>query len=311
MGLFSILLACFLISPIGERSVDPEDPEKARRGVELAAGDDDDNEQQSHDPGANGDVEDDKESIRDSDPQDDGEDEPEEPSRNGRRVTFGSPSGESGPPSEKGDVKPGFLTRVKAVLFPPLDEGKPLSTSDYRTLPIISGLIIPFSILLEIPGLTDDWYIRTDANVVIERRPNPVLLDIALGFSMFFALVANISLICRFLDKGPVLVMTLITIASLTIHGNGFLQFSAVVAFGVLRRFDDGFTYAQGYWMTGMCTTPGFFIALTHGFSVFYDCVDYHQPHSDMGFGADTKLRAGWYGSPLRFCLLVYSNISC
>lgn len=222
MGLFSIFLASLLVPHRdGAGSRDPEDPEKVRREAELAEDEDnDDGEQQSRDSRPNDCDEEGNESVHDSDPQDEGEDEPEESPSPGRQVTFGSPSGESGPPSEKDDVKPGFFSRVKAFLFPPPEEDKPLSMPNYRTLPIITGLIIPFSILLEIPGLTDDWYIRTDANVVVETRPNPTLLDIALGVSMFFALVANISLICRFLDKGSVFITTLISIASLTVHGN-------------------------------------------------------------------------------------------
>lgn len=227
MGLLPIILASLLFPHRGgERSDDPEDPEKPRREAELAmdgCGDDDDaddDEQQSPSPGPNGRAEDDSESVHDSDQQGGDEDEPEESPRPGRRVTFGSAPGESSPPSEKDDARPKFLSRLKAFVFPPRDEDTHMTMPNYRTLPIISGLIIPFSILLEIPGLTDDWYIRTDGNVVIESRPNPVLLDVGLGVSMFFALVANISLICRFLDKGPVFVTTIITIACLTIHGN-------------------------------------------------------------------------------------------
>ena len=224
MGLFSIFLASLLVPHRNwRRSGDPEDPEKARSEGEFAEDDDDDddeNEEQRHAPGTNGHVEDDDDrSVHDSDPQDEGEDEPEEPQQPERRVTFGSPSGGCNTPSEKDDAKPGRFARLKAVIFPPRDEDKPLSGSNHRVLPIISGLIIPFSILLEIPGLTDNWYIRTDGNVVVETKPNPPILDIGLGFSMFFALVANISLICRFLDKGPILVTTLISIVSLTIHG--------------------------------------------------------------------------------------------
>jgi hypothetical protein len=293
MGLFPILLVSLLLPHRDRgRSGTPEDPEKL-----AVRGGNDDNEQQRQGPGPNGHVEDDNEFNHDSDPQDDGEDEPEEPSRPGRRVTFSSPSGESSPPSEKGDEKPGFLARLKAVIFPPSDEGKPSLTPNYRLLPIISGLVIPFSILLEIPGLTDNWYIRTNGNVVVETQRNPVLLDVGLAISMFFAVVANVSLICRFLEKGPILVTTLITIASLTLHGNvslrdfafswvllltDLINIAAVVAFGVQRRFSDGFTYGQGYWMTGMCTVPECFIALTGGFSMFYDRVDCHQPHPDI-----------------------------
>ena len=221
MGLLgTILLASLLTSRRdGERSGDLEDPEKAQRQVEPTGDNDsDENEQQFRDPGTNGHIEDGNESIHDSEPQDIDEDEPEEPSAPGRRVTFGSPSGEDSPSSEKSSAKRGYLARLKAIVFPPQGEDKALS--NYRILPIISGLVIPFSILLEIPGLISSWYIRTDGNVVVETRRNPPLLEIALAFSIFFAAVANVSLICRFLEKGPVLVTTLITIASLTIHGN-------------------------------------------------------------------------------------------
>ena len=307
MGLFSIFLASLLVPHRdGRRSGDPEDLEKARQEEEFAGDEDDDeDEEQRRGPEANGQAGDDCEYVDDSDPQDDGEDEPEETPRTERRVTFGDPSGESRQSSEKDDVKPGIFARFKAVIFPSRDDDKPLSGSNHRVLPIISGLIIPFSILLEIPGLTDNWYIRTDGNVVVETKPNPVILDVGLGFSMFFALVANISLICRFLDKGPVLVTTLISVTSLTVHGNlshqniavdsvspfpDSINIVALVAFGVLHRFSDGFTYGQGYWMTGTCIIPEVFIAPINGPSVFYKRLDRHQPFSSIGCTINKKL---------------------
>jgi len=226
MGLLAIVLASLLISRRdGERPGDLEDLEKASREVGLTGDDDnDDNEQQGRGPSPNGPTGDGGGSIHDSDPQDVDEDEPEESQQPGRRVTFGGTSGEPSPPPEESDAKPGFFRRVKAIVFPPQDSDEDKPLPNYRILPIISGLVIPFSILLEIPGLTNSWYIRTDANVVVETRPNPALLDVGLAISMAFAVVANISLILRFLEKGPVFVTTLVTIASLTIHGNVLLQ---------------------------------------------------------------------------------------
>jgi hypothetical protein len=103
--------------------------------------------------------------------------------------------------------------------------------------------------------------------------------------SIFFAVMANVSLICRFLERGPVLVTTLIAMASLTVHGKGSFQSSildsfssyvdvintiAVVTFGAEHNFDDGFTYGHGYWMTGVSSVPRFFIVLTDKFSMFH-----------------------------------------
>ncbi|KAG6909925.1 hypothetical protein DXG01_014445 [Tephrocybe rancida] len=121
----------------------------------------------------------------------------------------------------------------------------------YRYMPIISGVIIPFSILLEIPGLTEDWYIRTENHQVVEIRKNPVILDTGLGFSIAFAALANICLVVRFMEK-RIKMMTLLCVMFLTIHD--VINIVAVTVFGVEHRFDDGFTYGQAFWMT-VCST--------------------------------------------------------
>jgi potassium channel subfamily K, other eukaryote len=89
---------------------------------------------------------------------------------------------------------------------------------NYRLIPILSGLIIPFSILLEIPGLTEHWYIRTEGNDIVETHPNTVILNVGLAISMVCALLANVALIARFLEK-RVKTMTFICVIALTIHG--------------------------------------------------------------------------------------------
>ncbi|KAJ7222053.1 hypothetical protein B0H12DRAFT_1241106 [Mycena haematopus] len=122
---------------------------------------------------------------------------------------------------------------------------------NYRYTPIISGIVIPFSILLEIPGLTEHWYVRTVNNKVVENRPNPMILNIGLGFSMACALAANVCLVARFLEK-KVKVMTVGCIIFLTIHD--VINVIAVTTFGVEHRFNDGFTYGQSFWIT-VCST--------------------------------------------------------
>lgn len=272
MGLFSIVLASSLISH----------RERERSGGSNEANrDDTNNDNESPDLESN--MDDGGGPIQDSDQQSVDEDETDEPSPTGHRVTFGILSGGSSPSLEKAPANPGLFARLKSIIFPSQDEDKPLS--HHRILPVVSGLVIPFSILLEIPGLTDSWYIRTDRNVVVESQPNPASVDVMLAISMVFAVVANVSLICRFLEKGPVLATTLVAISSLTIHGNAPLEVSvfgcvsrsidsiniiAVVMFGVQHRFDDGFTYGHGYWMTGMSTVPNRFIPLTASYSVFH-----------------------------------------
>ena len=89
----------------------------------------------------------------------------------------------------------------------------------YRTLPIFSGIMIPFSIMLSIPGLTGHWYVRTgDDNAVLESRPNPLLLDLATGLSVGCGVLACASLVVRFAER-RIRLMTLLSIAFLTLHG--------------------------------------------------------------------------------------------
>jgi hypothetical protein len=113
--------------------------------------------------------------------------------------------------------QPTWFQKVKSFVFPPKEDIESF-IPNYRHIPIISGLLIPFSILLEIPGLTEHWYIRAENNKVVEHRSNPVLLNAALGISLACAVIANICLIARFLDQ-RVKTMTILCVIFLTTHG--------------------------------------------------------------------------------------------
>ena len=166
-----------------------------------------------------------------------------------------------------------------------------------RYLPILSGLIIPFAILLEsgsplyspnpnphrnlsVPGLTSHWYIRTDGYVTVETQENPPILYAAMAISITLAVIANIceyklsthpnpsslawvspsstlitvdalGLIIRFLER-RIYGMTVAAIVCLFVHD--VINIAVVTTFGVVHRFDDGFTYSQAFWMT-VCST--------------------------------------------------------
>ncbi|TFK37156.1 hypothetical protein BDQ12DRAFT_653043 [Crucibulum laeve] len=134
------------------------------------------------------------------------------------------------------------------------------SHSTYRALPILSGIFIPFSILLEIPSLTGHWYIRTMDNKTVETRPNPQILDVAMGLSMACALLANACLVVRFAERS-VKRVTLLCIVFLTVHD--IINVATVVSFGIIHRFDDGFTYGQSFWMTVCSTITSLFTNIT------------------------------------------------
>lgn len=138
-----------------------------------------------------------------------------------------------------------------------------------RYSPIISGLFCPFSVLLDIPGLTErvsgkrrafagtepasaphelthlafvrpsQWYVKTSNGTVVDTQPNTTLLDAALGLSIAFGLIANIALIGRFLEKKPY-PTTLVAIVALTIHD--CINIATLIDFGVVHAVDDGFT---------------------------------------------------------------------
>ncbi|KAJ6600011.1 hypothetical protein DFH09DRAFT_628154 [Mycena vulgaris] len=156
---------------------------------------------------------------------------------------------------------PGWWVKLKEFLNPKTTQQDLESyVPNYRYTPIISGIVIPFSILLEIPGLTEHWYIRTINNQIVERRPNPMILNIGLGFSMACALAANICLVVRFLET-KVKLMTMGCIIFLTIHD--VINITAVTIFGVEHRFNDGFTYGQSFWITVCSTVVSTFTNLT------------------------------------------------
>ncbi|KAM0754917.1 voltage-gated potassium channel [Meredithblackwellia eburnea MCA 4105] len=142
-----------------------------------------------------------------------------------------------------------------SVNFPRTDSMAPtVATSEpdeeyqvkHRYLPIFSGLVCPFSVLLDIPGLTERWYIKTEGYDIIETQPNPIILDIGLAFSVTFGIIANAALITRFLERKP-RISTLIAIGALTVHD--LINVVTVIIFGVIHRFNDGFTYGTAYWM--------------------------------------------------------------
>ncbi|KAK8847583.1 hypothetical protein IAR55_005442 [Kwoniella newhampshirensis] len=136
----------------------------------------------------------------------------------------------------------------------------------YRWTPILSGLLQPFSILLEIPGLTEHWYVRTINNVPVVYQSNPVLLDVGLAISMACGIIANIALISRFLER-RVFSSTIITIVGLTIHD--VINIVAVTIFGVVHAVDDGFTYSEAFWLCVCSTAASMFTNAT----LIYDLV--------------------------------------
>ncbi|KAI0084730.1 hypothetical protein BDY19DRAFT_997463 [Irpex rosettiformis] len=246
MGLLAILSVLHLASILQRRQAEG-DPEKGEVREENGEGRGRQGDQEGHNP----------ENEADGD-----EDLTEDPLSGPHRLhridsatgdTFFSTSVDDKGLHEFIEKNQPWYQRVRYYIFPKEESEESLEkfAPNYRWTPIISGVIIPFSILLEIPGLTEHWYIRTEGNSIVEVKPNPAILDVALAISMAFALAANICLILRFLER-RVKAMTLLTILFLTIHD--IINIVVVTIFGVQHRFNDGFTYGQSFWLT-VCST--------------------------------------------------------
>ena len=105
----------------------------------------------------------------------------------------------------------------------------PDSTRTYRNLPIFSGIMIPFSIMLSIPSLTGHWYVRTgEGHTLLEVRPNPILLDVGMALSMGCGVLASACLVVRFAER-MIKRMTFLCILFLTLHGV-YPQFESIIA---------------------------------------------------------------------------------
>ncbi|CCO33031.1 hypothetical protein BN14_07100 [Rhizoctonia solani AG-1 IB] len=158
-------------------------------------------------------------------------------------------------------------TRIKDYLWGEEDEAsRGEYIPNFRWTPILSGIIIPFAILLEIPGLTEHWYIRTIGNKTVETQENSKILDAGLAISMASAVAANAALITRFLER-RVRLATFLAIGGLIIHD--IINIIAVTTFGVIHGVDDGFTYGQAFWMT-VCSTIASVITTV---SLIYDWI--------------------------------------
>ncbi|KAF8651587.1 hypothetical protein AX16_004703 [Volvariella volvacea WC 439] len=142
--------------------------------------------------------------------------------------------------------------RLKAAIGRRFAKDKPEDiTPTYRSLPTVSGILIPFSVFFGIPGVTNSWYLRIENHQVVQTRPNPPIIEVVLAFSIVCAILANLCLIVRFMER-RVKSMTWTCTAFLAVHD--IINTTVVVAFGVAHRLDDCFKFGRAFRMT-VCST--------------------------------------------------------
>jgi potassium channel subfamily K, other eukaryote len=90
-----------------------------------------------------------------------------------------------------------------------------------------------------VPGLVGKWYVRSPSpGVEVVYQDNPVILDVGLALSMALAVMANISIILRFLEVVRPQRSTIFAVCCLICHD--IINLVAIVIFGVVHAVDDG-----------------------------------------------------------------------
>ncbi|KAF8122573.1 hypothetical protein EV363DRAFT_1274492 [Boletus edulis] len=142
-----------------------------------------------------------------------------------------------------------IFSRILSTIFPSPNNEEEIHAyiPHYRVLPILSGTIIPFCILLDIPGLTADWYARPSGSTTAAKY-NPPLLEVGIALGLVCAVLANMCLVVRFLER-RIKTMTILCAVFLSIHDT--INVAALAAFGATK---DGYTFSQAFWLT-LCST--------------------------------------------------------
>ncbi|KAH9809715.1 hypothetical protein DFH28DRAFT_904470 [Melampsora americana] len=114
----------------------------------------------------------------------------------------------------------------------------------HRWAPLFVGLTSPFSILLEIPALTEHFYKGPDqgANSTPDILSSTFLV-VALVLSLISGLMANLALITRYFEHRPQ-ISTLTAIGSLTIHD---LTNMSILILSPIQLGTDGSDHSLGY----------------------------------------------------------------
>lgn len=118
-----------------------------------------------------------------------------------------------------------------------------------RKTPIFSGLLAPFSIVLEVPGLTSKWYAKiSPEGLVIRFIPNPTILTVGLSISLTCAVIANLAIILRFLEILRPRQSIALAIAGFALHD--LINIVALAVFGgIYGPNNDGLTLSASYWI--------------------------------------------------------------
>ncbi len=132
-----------------------------------------------------------------------------------------------------------------------------------RKTPIFSGIVAPFSIMLEVPGLTSKWYAKIDADGIVERFiDNPTIITVGLAISLGAAVVANFAIVARFLELLRPRVSIALAIAGFMLHD--VINVIALATFGgIYGPKKDGLSLSAAYWMVCASTITSTLVTIS------------------------------------------------
>ncbi|GAC94432.1 potassium channel [Pseudozyma hubeiensis SY62] len=132
-----------------------------------------------------------------------------------------------------------------------------------RKTPIFSGLLAPFSIVLEVPGLTSKWYAKIDQNGIVERFiDNPTILTVGLAISLSAAVVGNLAIVLRFLEVLRPRQSIALAIAGFVLHD--LINVVALATFGgIYGPKKDGLSLSASYWMVCASTITSTLVTIS------------------------------------------------
>ncbi|CBQ72816.1 related to TOK1-Voltage-gated, outward-rectifying K+ channel protein of the plasma membrane [Sporisorium reilianum SRZ2] len=132
-----------------------------------------------------------------------------------------------------------------------------------RKTPIFSGLLAPFSIVLEVPGLTSKWYAKIDQNGIVERFiDNPPILTVGLAISLAAAVVGNAAIILRFLEILRPRQSIILALMGFVMHD--LINVVALATFGgIYGPKKDGLRLSASYWMVCASTTTSVLVTIS------------------------------------------------
>ncbi|EST04837.1 Two pore domain potassium channel domain protein [Kalmanozyma brasiliensis GHG001] len=132
-----------------------------------------------------------------------------------------------------------------------------------RKTPIFSGLLAPFSIVLEVPGLTSKWYAKIDSNGIVERFiDNPPILTVGLAISLSAAVVGNAAIVMRFLEILRPRQSIALAITGFVLHD--LINVVALATFGgIYGPKKDGLSLSAAYWMVCASTITSTLVTIS------------------------------------------------